>query len=326
MSLLYEGCASISPHQIVTYAVPVGGYNRRHKNINSLRNLQTNSTTAVVSHSSRSRIIKYINWIIAQAQTKKVWDRDNERFVNFKVNFITLTLPHQQVHSDEEIKAKCLNQWLIELRHKFVGVHYFWRAEKQGNGNIHFHIITDVYYHHVDLRNDWNRIINKLGYVDSYTHDYSGITLQSYMAKLSVYDKRTMEQKRKAWQRGVVEGWLRPNTTDVHATKNIANLAGYVAKYCAKDEKEKLVSGKRYGCDQVTVKHSKLRLMQNDSGFSSLESILQSRSVNILYRDFVTIYIAPWHKILSDSNEIYGHVYQSHINSLRNNSPPSKRE
>jgi hypothetical protein len=57
---------------------------------------------------------------------------------NKKVTFITLTLPSKQIHTDNEIKSKCLNQFLIEIsRYNYIS-NYVWRAEYQKNiiGNV----------------------------------------------------------------------------------------------------------------------------------------------------------------------------------------------
>ena len=50
------------------------------------------------------------------------------RHYNNKITFITLTLPSKQIHTDNEIKAKCLNQFLIEISKYHKVSNYVWRA------------------------------------------------------------------------------------------------------------------------------------------------------------------------------------------------------
>ncbi|GAH86291.1 unnamed protein product, partial [marine sediment metagenome] len=46
---------------------------------------------------------------------------------------------------------------------------YVWRAEKQENGNIHFHFIVDNFIPWNELRNTWNRIQQNLGYISRFS-------------------------------------------------------------------------------------------------------------------------------------------------------------
>ena len=79
--------------------------------------------------------------LTTQYQKSKVYQNP----VQYKLTFITLTLPSKQIHSDNEIKSKCLNQFLIELKKNHSVSRYIWKAEKQENNNIHFHIIADKF-------------------------------------------------------------------------------------------------------------------------------------------------------------------------------------
>ena len=87
--------------------------------------------------------------------------------------FITLTLPSAQVHDDRVINRQCLQPFLVGLKRHHGITHYFWRAEAQENGNVHYHILTDRYIDKRDLQLEWLRAINKLGYEDRY-YEQSG--------------------------------------------------------------------------------------------------------------------------------------------------------
>jgi len=86
--------------------------------------------------------------------------------VRYKLVFITLTLSSVQLHSDRVIKQRLLQPFLRVLRNRFKCGNYIWKAEVQDNGNIHFHIITDVFIHYMELRSVWNTIQDNLGYVE----------------------------------------------------------------------------------------------------------------------------------------------------------------
>jgi hypothetical protein len=108
--------------------------------------------------------------------------------------FLTVTLPSEQIHPDKVITRTCLGPFLQHLKRAHGIEHYFWRAESQENGRIHYHILTDRYIRGEDLQAAWNAAINKLGYVDRY-YEKSGSALppstEVHSIRDKVQDKRT---------------------------------------------------------------------------------------------------------------------------------------
>ncbi len=151
-----------------------------------------------------------------------------------KIAFITLTLPSQQVHSDNEIKEKCLNQFLIEIARYHKVTNYVWRAEYQKNGNIHFHILVNRYIWWNDVRNRWNRIINKLGYVDTYRKNLKEYHAHGFQVRTDLLAKWPIEAQIKAYKEGLKTDFHNPNSIDIHKINNISNLKNYITKYMSK--------------------------------------------------------------------------------------------
>lgn len=185
----------------------------------------------LMSFKANKRVRLAIDWMIHLAKEKPLYSAEKKSNFTFKINFITLTLPSKQKHSDNEIKSKLLNQFLTELRHKYKVVNYLWRAEAQANGNIHFHIVCDTFIPWRTLRTDWNRITEKLGYVSKF-HENTGKS--------------------------------DPNSTDIHSVNQIKNLSGYLAKYCSKNSKGYVVMATKAQAGPyrppcfLTYKHPKL--------------------------------------------------------------------
>jgi len=195
---------SVKPNYFTTYLHrDVTDDHRYGRPKQNLMPIET-KTHGIMSNKANGRVRLAIDWMLHLAKDKPLPQNKVTSNFTFKVNFITLTLCSKQKHSDNEIKAVLLNQFLTELRTKFKCSNYLWRAESQRNGNIHFHIVTDVFVPWRTLRSDWNRIQEKLGYVSAYA------------AKTGHYD---------------------PNSTDVHSINRIKNLSGYLAKYCSKNSK-----------------------------------------------------------------------------------------
>lgn len=195
---------SIKPNYFTTYIHRDVTGDHRGKSYANVLQPKENKTHGLMSSKANGRVRLAIDWMLHLAKDKPLPTNKETSNFTFKVNFITLTLASKQRHSDNEIKAQLLNQFLTELRTKFKCTNYLWRAESQRNGNIHFHIVTDVFVPWRTLRTDWNRIQEKLGYVSAYT------------AKTGNSD---------------------PNSTDVHSINKIKNLSAYLAKYCSKNSK-----------------------------------------------------------------------------------------
>lgn len=85
-----------------------------------------------------------------------------------KLVFITLTLSEPQRHSDLYIKEKLLEMFLKRVKDTKGTLNYFWKAEKQKNGNIHFHLIVDVYLDKDWIRHTWNICQKFYGYTREY--------------------------------------------------------------------------------------------------------------------------------------------------------------
>lgn len=203
---IYTPVLNIKPSYSTVYSERIDGdASRRTSTVkfqNNTANLAFNETGGQISKKAKKNIAAAIDWLIYAATPKKVIkSRDNSAFW-FKINFLTLTLSAEQQHSDQIIKAKVLDPFLQELREKHGLKNYLWRAEAQANGNIHFHLITDIFIHLEQLRDLWNNMQNRLGYIDRFAEKH---------------------------------GHRNPNSTDVHSVKNISNVAAYLSKYCCKN-------------------------------------------------------------------------------------------
>ena len=195
---------SIKPNHLCTYIrYDSAGSTKRYMD-NPLSMPTDTRSHGLMSHKANKNIKLGIDWLIYNSHEKPLYSNQTKSKYTFKLNFITLTLSSKQKHSDNEIKSKLLNQFLVELRTKYKSKNYVWRAESQANGNIHFHIVTDVFIPWRALRTDWNRIQEKLGYVSQFT---------------------------------ISSGKSDPNSTDVHSINAIKNLSAYLSKYCSKNSK-----------------------------------------------------------------------------------------
>jgi hypothetical protein len=183
---------------------------RRNIHENSLDNLKKSYTRGNLQPKRRRQLTKILNlWFSLTLFAIKHNTVANKK-LNIKLSFITLTLSYNQSHTDQEIKRHCLNSFLTSLRHEHTGINYFWKAEKQRNGNIHFHLIVDQYVNKYWLQNKWNKAQNNLLYIDQYTQ---------------------------------ASGKTNPPSTDIRLIHNAAMLNSYLVNYVLKEEDRDPVNG-----------------------------------------------------------------------------------
>lgn len=234
---------SISPNRLAVYNAPDQLFCERKNPIRQVMPKGTRNPKAGMSRKAKNRLKTALNWLVSCSARRTVMIDRQHKVVNFQVSFITLTLPTKQMHSHSEIKSRCLNLFLQNLRKKY-GVHnYVWKAELQKNGNIHFHLSIDKPIHYMAIRRHWNMAISKLGYIQEYAKTFIGMSFSEYcywQGQKGIYD---IKKLKKSYKSGVNTNWSNPNTTDVKSVKNVNNWASYMAKYMAKPCADKNKSG-----------------------------------------------------------------------------------
>jgi len=226
------------------------------------------STNFEISHKANVNIKNRINWLFQLSKPKMKMSTSGKPVHNFKLSFITLTLPSQQVHPTATITSNCLNQWLVEMRKETLFNNYVWRLEFQKNGNVHYHIVTDTYIQWHHARNTWNRIINKLGYVQAYKDKFSGMTFQQYSNNTGVSSPKAYDIAKRRYAVGQSEQWKNPNTIDVKNISSNDNIAAYISKYVSKNGKQKTSSNPLDHADNS----SNIRLWYCSKSLSRLKS------------------------------------------------------
>lgn len=180
-------------------------------------NLKENSTKGLLSKKSTQKLKGSINWLVIAAQRKNLKSLKTKFTHQFKINFITLTIPPQENDLIDEKKFKTiLNTWLTYHR-KFNKLNnYVWKIEKHKDNRLHIHILSDTFIHHRSIRNSWNTILKRNG------------LLEFHNKKFNNYD---------------------PNSTDIHSIQKVKKVAAYMVKYMTKNgELDNLYNGRVWSC------------------------------------------------------------------------------
>lgn len=296
-------------------------------NINTLfersEKLSFKDTNGQISVSASSKIRKAVDWLVLASKQKTVFVNELKRQISFKLNFITLTLPCMQgVFTDVEIKNKALNLFLTTCRQKYNLINYIWKAEAQENGNIHFHITTDIYIHWGDLRKLWNRCLNTFGYLGLYKENMQNVHKNGFNFRSDLANHWSREKQYQAYLYGCKTDWSNPNTTDVHAVRKINNLSAYLTKYfCKNDTERRPITGRLWGMSAHLSKIIKARVeFTSDVTSELMHGFLNNKLVKFPC-DYGISYLATASEIITHVGGKLGGFFRRIIDYIQNPPP-----
>ena len=140
---------------------------------------------------------------------------------------------------DDKTGQSILNKFLVQCRKKFPALQYFWVAERQDNGNIHFHMILNkrlpvgrwnalwvLQQYNAGLvgHDEWGDEISKDRIMELYALDQK----EGYCGARSKDGKKKISR---------IQAALNP--LDLKKVKSIGRLSSYLTKYITKQEKNK---------------------------------------------------------------------------------------
>lgn len=199
-----------------------------------------------MSNSAKRLMRDSINSIFMLSTPRTIYRKNRNPIYNYRMSFITLTLPSLQSETDVEVK-EYLNLFLTDLRRVYNIQNYVWRAELQENGNLHFHLVIDKYVDYNILLNYWLKALRHSPHVKSYQQKFSEMSFKDYkILRLKKIKKefRTSPEVLKnisaAYLKGKRNNWLKPNCVDVRNVHNMRTISSYLSKYLSKDSDVKI--------------------------------------------------------------------------------------
>ena len=203
------------------YVIPASPKQSILRRLRAKENFGSNkSYSGEMTIGARKRLTKAVSLLVQSSKTTLVKNPVTKREHPFKLSFITLTIPECEIKPD----AKTTNKLLLEpflrvLRRRYSLKNYVWKLELQSNGMIHYHLTSNVFTNHVNIRNEWNAILQRNGFLDD-------------------YKKRT--------------GNSSPNSTDIHAVQKVKDMEAYLVKYVTKEIQNNVaVNAKIWDCSRA---------------------------------------------------------------------------
>nr|WP_319509407.1 hypothetical protein [uncultured Draconibacterium sp.] len=348
---------SVSPLGITAYRISCDAMGNSPLKNMGIRPPLKHQETGFISKKGKRAIQRAVYWFLYSVDKNLIIKGYGRK----KVGFFTLTLPSRQQHGDKQIKKECLNQLLTELRSDYGVKKYIWKAEKQDNGNLHFHVLTDTFLPVVEMRDRWNRIINKLGYVHEYSKkmrkmsqaEYTAHRIKQYREKYKKQpDSKQIAKFLNAYEKGVSEKWRNPNSIDIESLKKVKNIGAYIGKYMSKEHKKKemtleeksalSVDGRLWYSSASVSKMKNLQLDAFDSEFPEfIDMVSDAKHEKYLYETDYTLslgvpvdvlyrrgYVAIPKRFLDYSKDVFNGFKYSEFDKQKpdNETPGQKRK
>lgn len=193
-----------------------------------------------ISPNSARNLRQKIDFLYYYSNKRRVKTYSGKVISNFKVLFLTLTIPSKQIHNTGMIITNILDPFLQICRQRLKMQNYVWRLEFQANGNAHFHILTDTYVDYYFAKKHWNRCLNNLGYIDAYRAKMEALSYNDYCqmyGKDYKGNKVSNQVLFKRYNAGKSSNWKNPNSVDVKSIRSSKEISFYISKYFSKKAK-----------------------------------------------------------------------------------------
>lgn len=226
-----------------------------------------------------------------------------------RINFLTLTLPSEQKHSDNEIKRRCINRLLINLERNCDVKIWIWVAELQKNGNIHFHLLIDSYVPFV--------VISKCGNIIEYAGTRDKCIKYTNSEKNK--GKRVINYAEFAWNNaldalGYIEDFAKkfrhryPPTTQIEAIKGHEIAGQYITKYITKNnsnsaKNNRKIEGRLWGCCDALKEFGNIDITE-DITKPQIKRI-KEEGVLVVDDGFIKVFVFDIKKILPLFNRVF---------------------
>lgn len=225
MELLYQPFLQVRANMAVVYTKYLGSKRkslferqRELQRCNAHNFQQSKAYSGTMSTGATKRLRKAIEILVECSQNRTVYNPVVKKNVQHKLSFVTLTIP-DSTKIDLKVATKTLLEPMLRhLRQVHKMKSYVWKVELQERGQLHWHITSDVFIHYQELRNKWNQLLFKGGFMSKFYYE---------------------------------KGHSDANSTDIHSVKKVRDLSAYLVKYFTKQSQNPVaLNGKLWDCSK----------------------------------------------------------------------------
>lgn len=237
---------------------------RRGPSPEMLKKFRENKTySGAVTKGAQRRIRRSVDRLLQLSEVQKIYNPVIKTIQKFRLNFITLTVAStDKNYSAREMYDLCFKPFLRWLRETKKSQFYIWKAELQKRGQIHYHVISNRFIMHDEIKAKWNELQYKAG------------ILEGFFDKFKHYN---------------------PPSTDVHAVYKVKDLSAYFSKYLSKISKDDdgntidETTGKIWDCSRALKSFKHFTAPVSIEMDTKLKEAVKNKFVSILYLEKCSI-------------------------------------
>jgi len=272
-------CLTFYRGYIVNYRSNCGYYERTEKQIDTEKNLRNKEYNGYMSRHTASTVRRLLTGWLTSIEVHNNIKLQQYQKREAYITFATLTLPATQSHDDNFIKRNVLMPFIQQIKRNHNVKYYFWRAEAQKNGNIHFHLIIDKYVDYKVLQNRWNSQLSNHGYIDRFEEKYKH---------------------------------RHPPSTHIIKVEGISNFIEYVIDYCIKKGETRQITGRIWG---ISDELRNIKPLQTEDIIDTdviLQELTENNQIEVLQYEHFNILLIKTGTKLNDNNPILRRTYTNH--------------
>jgi hypothetical protein len=179
----------------------------------NLQHQQGQTYSGLMKGHARKRLRTAIDLLVQRSETKVIWNPVSNTHHDFKMAFVTLTQPNDRLLKAKDCYTQLLKPFLQSMRRRYGLQDYVWKFEFQQNGQGHYHIAVNQFFHYSILQDIWNKQLRAAGQLDGFARRY---------------------------------GHFKPNSTDVHSMVNVQDVESYLSKEFLKGVQNQVSAGGKW--------------------------------------------------------------------------------
>jgi hypothetical protein len=188
----------IRDRSVVMYYELLRGHGRlNNKKTWQAKDLNKTAYSGRVTQGVRKRMTRALNIMLMTVKPKTMTNPVNGRLIHHKLSFITLKISNPEKITGREAYDKCFSHFLDWMSKTKKVKLYVWKLEMEKSKKIHYHVTVPDFIHYEEIRDTWNDLQRKAGFLAEYAAEH---------------------------------GHYKANSTDIHEVMNVRDLASYIIK------------------------------------------------------------------------------------------------
>jgi hypothetical protein len=128
-----------------------------------------------------------------------------------------------------------------------------------------------------------------LGYVERYRDEMRNYHENGFTVRKELLKNWDYKSQVKAYQKGKLNDWNSPNSTDVHSLYKVHKIKEYITKYCTKNEDQSEVNGRLWGSNyELSDIKGAVTIMDQDIK-SELNEVIKEFKPRVYNGEYFTI-------------------------------------